>query len=186
MIVDDIIGDLRDGPLFVFDAGGDARQVLDRITEEGHRYITGKRMNKSDDLWISRSDRNEAVCADDVDGVYCRRKMFESSGRTVLFYSEKLYRGKMAASERSWGCVEDAKDVIRRKRDGALRISKTAIKRLENPLASLNVGVRGKFLNGLDSFEYVREHLSDRREGFFKLERSSNLTPSEVLDPSQT
>lgn len=53
--------------------------MLDRITEKGHQYINRKRMNKSDDLWISRSDRNEAVCVDDVDGVYCRRKMFEPS-----------------------------------------------------------------------------------------------------------
>jgi len=153
-IVDDIIGYLRDGSLFVFDAGGDAKQVPDRITEKGRRHITRKYMNRSDDLWMSRSDRYEAVCVDDVDGVYCRRKMFGSSGRTVLFYSEKLYRDKMAASERSWRCVEDAKDVIRRKRDGTPRISKTTIKRLKNPLISLDVGVQGKLLqNSLDSFE---------------------------------
>ncbi|MFA7065107.1 MAG: transposase [Bacilli bacterium] len=183
-IVDDIIGDLRDDSLFVFDAGGDAKQVLDRITEKGHRYITRKRMNKSDDLWISGFDRNDAVCVDVNDGVYCQRKIFESSGRTVyLFYSEKLYRDKMAALDgRSWRCVEDAKDVMRRKRDGTLCISKTVIKRLKNPLISLNVGVQGKLLqNDIDSFEYVREHLSNRREGFFKLECSSNLTADEVF-----
>jgi len=99
-----------------------------------------------------------------------------------LFYSEKLYRDEMAVLERSWRCMEDAKDVIRRKRDGTLRISKTAIKRLKDPLISLDVGVRGKLLqNDLDSFEYVCEHLSNRREGFFKLECGSNLTPSEVF-----
>ncbi len=109
--------------------------------------------------------------------------MFESSGRTVyLFYSEKLYRDKMATSERSWRCVEDAKDVMRRKRDGTLRISNTVIKRLKNPLISLNVGVQGKLLsNDVESFEYVREALSNRREGYFKLECGSNLTPSEVF-----
>lgn len=73
--------------------------------------------------------------------------MFEPSGRTALSYSEKLYRDKMAGMDgRSWRCAEDAKDVMRRKRDGTLRISKTVIKRLKNPLISLNVGVQGKLL----------------------------------------
>ncbi|MGE4212705.1 MAG: transposase [Candidatus Methanomethylophilaceae archaeon] len=183
-IVDEIIGDLRDDSLFVFDAGGDAKKVLERITAKGHRYITRKRLNKSDDLWISRFDKNEAICVDENEGAYCQRRTFESSGRTVyLFYSEKLYHDKMAAlNGRSWRCVEDAKDVMRRKSDGTLRVSKTVIKRLKNPLISLNVGVQGKLLsNDLDSFEYVRNALSNCREGFFKLECSSNLTPSEVF-----
>jgi len=51
-IVDDIIGDLRDDSMFVFDAGGDAKQVLDRITEKNMRYITRKRLNITDDAWI--------------------------------------------------------------------------------------------------------------------------------------
>jgi len=114
-IVDEITGGLRDDSLFVFDAGGDAKKVLDRITERNTRYITGKRLDVSDGLRISRFDKNEAMCVDKNEGVYCQRKMFESSGKTVyLFYSEKLYRDKMAASERSWRCVEDAKDVMRR------------------------------------------------------------------------
>jgi hypothetical protein len=169
-IVDDIIGDLRDDSLFVFDAGGDAKQVLDRITERKMRYITRKRMNKSDDLWISKFDKEDAICVDESDGVYCQRKTFESSGRTVyLFYSDKLYKDKMAALDgRSWRCVEDAKETMRRKKDGTLRISKTVIKRLKNPLISLNVGVQGKLLsNDVESFKYVRNELSNRREGFF-------------------
>jgi len=40
-IVDEITGDLRDDSLFVFDARGDAKKVLDRITERNMRYITG-------------------------------------------------------------------------------------------------------------------------------------------------
>ncbi|MGE4212305.1 MAG: hypothetical protein AB7E75_02955 [Candidatus Methanomethylophilaceae archaeon] len=182
-IVDDIIGDLRDDSLFVFDGGGDAKQALDRITAKGHRYIARERLNKSDDLWISGFDKKEAICVDGNEGVYCQRRTFGSSGRTLyMFYSEKLYHDKMAASELSWRYVEDAKDVMRRKSDGTLRTSKTVIKRLKNPLISLNVGVQGKLLSSdLDSFDFVRNALSNHREGFFKLECSSKLTPSEVF-----
>lgn len=88
----------------------------------------------------------------------------------------------VALDGRSWRCVEDAKETMRRKKDGTLRISKTVIKRLKNPLISLNVGVQGKLLsNDVESFKYVRNELSNRREGFFKLECSSNLTPAEVF-----
>jgi len=52
-ILDEIIGDLRDGLLLVFDARVDAKQMLDRITERNMRYITTKRLNKSDEPWIS-------------------------------------------------------------------------------------------------------------------------------------
>ncbi len=51
-IVDEIIGDLRDDLLFVFDAGGGAKQVLDKITGRDMRCITRKRPNMSDDTWI--------------------------------------------------------------------------------------------------------------------------------------
>ena len=183
-IVDDIIGDLRDNSLFVFDAGGDAKQVLDRITEKNMRYITRKRLNVSDDIWIASFDKGSAYCIDEDDGIYCHKRTFLSSGRTTyMFYSDKLHRDKMAAlNGRAWKCVEDAKETIRRKRDGTLRISKTVIKRLRNPLISLNIGVQGKlFSSDAESFEYVRKALSNGREGYFKLECNENLTPDEVF-----
>jgi len=87
-----------------------------------------------------------------------------------------------ALNGRAWKCVEDAKETIKRKRDGTLRISRTVIKRLRNPLITLNVGVQGKLLSSdVESFEYVRNALSNCREGFFKLECNENLTPDEVF-----
>jgi len=183
-IVDDIVGDLRDDSLFVFDAGGDAKQVLDRITEKNMRYITRKRLNVSDDAWISSFDKENAYCVDEENGIFCHKRTFISSGRTTyMFFSEKLYKDKMAAlNGRAWKCVEDAKETVKRKKDGTLRISKTVVKRIRNPLITLNVGVQGKLLSSdLESFEYVRNALSNRREGFFKLECNENLTPDEVF-----
>jgi len=71
---------------------------------------------------------------------------------------------------------------MRRKSDSTLHTSKTVIKRLKNPLISLNVGVQGRLFSGdVESFRYVRERLSNHREGFFKLECSSKLTPDEAF-----
>ena len=71
---------------------------------------------------------------------------------------------------------------MKRKRNGTQRISRTSIKCLRNPLISLNVNVQAKLLTSDDdSFEFVRRELSNGREGFFKLECSEKLTPSDVL-----
>jgi len=55
---------------------------------------------------------------------------------------------------------------------------------------SADIAERGRpgqaLSNDVDSFEYVRKHLSNNREGFFKLECSSNLSERCVLDLSQT
>jgi transposase len=78
--------------------------------------------------------------------------------------------------------VQDAKETMRMKADGTLRVSKTVIRRLRNPLISINVGIQGRFFSDdKEALEYVRRELSDGREGFFKLECSENLTPSDVL-----
>ncbi|WP_148305802.1 IS1634 family transposase [Candidatus Methanoplasma termitum] len=183
-LVDDIMNELRDGSMFVFDAGGDSKNITDAIAGKGMRYITRKKLDTSDDEWISKF-RKENVCYKDDDGaVYSQTRTFESSGRTTyLFFSEKLYKDKMNILDgMAQRCVEDAKDVIKRKKDGTLRISRTVIKRLRNPLISLNVGIQSKPLGSdEDSFHYVREHLSNGREGFFKLECSEKMTSADVL-----
>lgn len=101
---------------------------------------------------------------DEEDSVYCQRTTFESSGRMIYLSFLESYRDKMAALDgRLWRCVEDATDVTRRKSDRTMRISKTVIKRLNNPPISLNVGVQGKLLsNDIDSFECVHGQLSNR------------------------
>lgn len=182
-MVDDIIGELKEDSMFVFDAGGDVKQVLDIISDKDMRYVTRKKMNISDDKWISKFDKCDAILADRENGVYCQRRTFESSGRTVyLFFSDKLYNDKMRAlNGRAEKCVHDAKETMRMKADGTPKVSKTVIKRLRNPLISINVGVQGRFFfNDEEALEYVRNELSNGREGYFKLECSENLTPSDV------
>ena len=161
------------------------KHVIDHITTKRMRYVTRKRMNKSDDDWISRFKREDAVLVNAKDGVWCQKHTFLSSRRTTyLFFSEKLHHDKTAALHaRAWRCVEDAKETMGMKSDGTLRVSKTVVKRMRNPLIALNVAVQGRFLGSdLDSFNYVKNELSNRREGFFKLECSHELTPSKVYN----
>ncbi|MDR1405482.1 MAG: hypothetical protein LBJ20_07970 [Candidatus Methanoplasma sp.] len=169
-MVNDIIGELKENSMFVFDAGGDTKQVLDIISGKGMRYVTRKKMNVSDDKLISKFRKEDAVLVDCKNMVYCQRRMFGSSGRTVyLFFSEKLYKDKMQVPEgKAERCVLDAKETMRMKADGTLRVSKTVIRRIRNPLISVNVGIQGRFFSDdREALEYVRKELSNGREGFF-------------------
>jgi transposase len=169
-MVNDIIGELKENSMFVFDAGGDTKQVLDIVSGKDMRYVTRKKMNVSDDKLISKFRKENAVAEDREDKVYCQRRIFESSGRTVyLFFPEKLYKDKMQALDgMALKCVQDAKETMRMKADGTLRVSKTVIRRIRNPLISINVGIQGRFFSDdREALEYVRKELSNGREGFF-------------------
>lgn len=183
-MVNDLIDDVGDGSRFIFDAGGNSKNVTGAIIIAGKRYITRKKLNVSDDVMIKDFMEHEPELVDPKDGVYCKTRTFTSSGRTTyLFFSEKLHDDKMKSlDEKARRCVEDAKDKVKRRKDGTLRISNVVIKRIRNPLISLNVGFQSKLLStDDDSYDFVHNALSNGREGFFKLESSENLTPSEVL-----
>jgi len=177
-LLNGIMGLLKEDSTIVMDAASDNKNVIDAIRNSGHRHIVRKKMNVTDDKWISNFDKETAVLVDDKQKVWCRKRTFSSSGRTTyMFFSEKLYKDKITSLDsRAQRCV-DANEVIRQKKDGTLRISRTAVKRLRNPLLSLFVGIQSKLLStDDDSFKFVREELSNGREGFFKIESSKELT----------
>jgi transposase len=115
--VSDIIDELRDNSLFVFDAGGDSKNVSDLILSKGKRYIVRKRMNISDDIWISKFDKNKAECVDADEGIYCNAKhshhpeersicsFLRSYTQTRWIFS--ICRHRSASMTRTRSCVEN-------------------------------------------------------------------------------
>ena len=183
-IIENVVGHMRPGSMFVFDAGGDSKKNLDRISEYGMRYVTRKKMNVSDDKRISELKWDEIDIVDEARGLCCVKHTFASSGRTTyLFFSRSLYETKMASVEgRARKCVRDAKDAVLYSKKGKLRISKTVVKKF-NPLLKVNITVQRAFFDGEEAmFEYAKDMIMNHREGFFKLESSVNLTPSEVYE----
>ena len=182
-MIDDLSQFLDEGSTAVMDAAGESKNVTSSITSKGMKYMVRKKMNESDDLWISRFDKNDAISVDTEKKVLCSKKVFGSSGRTnYLFFSEKLYDDKMKALDaRAQRCVDEYFDVIRMRDDGSLKVSKTMLRRLRNPLIYCNVNVQTRLFNGEDEmYSFVRERLSNGREGFFKLESSAELTEKEA------
>ena len=183
-IIENVVSHMRPGSMFVFDAGGDSKKNLDRIAEHGMRYVTRKKMNVSDDKRISELRWDEIDIVDEERGLCCVKHTFASSGRTTyLFFSRSLYETKMASVEgRARKCVRDAKDAVLYSKKGNMRISKTVVKKF-NPLLKVSIFVQQAFFDGEDAmFEYAKEMIMNHREGFFKLESSMNLTPTEVYE----
>jgi len=136
-------------------------------------------MNESDDLLIERFDKKKAVSMDPEKKVWCVKRVFGPSGRTnCLFFSQKLYDDrKKALDSRAWRRVEEYFEVVRMKEDGTLKVSKTMLRKLRNPLIYCNVSVQTTLLKEKEEmYSFVREELSNGREGFFKLESSEELT----------
>jgi len=182
-MIDDLSQYLNDGSTIVMDAAGDAKDVTDLMASKGMKYLVRKEMNESDDIVIEKFDKDDAFLVDKEKKVWCMKKVFSSSKRTnYLFFSEKLYEDKMKALDaRASKCVNEYFDVVRMKRDGSLKVSKTMLRRLRNPLIYCNVSVQTKLLgNADDMYSFVREQLSNGREGFFKLESSVELTEKEA------
>jgi len=178
-MIEDLSGYLDEGSTAVMDAAGEDKDIASLLTSKGMKYLVRKKMNESDDLLIEKFDKEKAVSVDPEKKVWCIKRVFGSSGRTnYLFFSQKLYDDKMKALDsRAWRCVEEYFEVVRMKEDGTLKVSKTMLRKLRNPLIYCNVSVQTTLLREKEEmYSFVREHLSNGREGFFKLESSEELT----------
>lgn len=182
-MVGDIIGDLRPKSQFVFDAGGDNKDVTDIITEKGHSYLTRKKLNKSDLEWMTRINYEDIEMVDEENGVCCVKHVFGSGRCNYLFYSSPLFNLKMNNIEgKSRRLVRDALDMVHTSKNGKVSISKAVIKRV-NPLFKVVVSVQTKLMENEEAMiDYVQRHLINRKEGFFKLESSQELPSKAVYD----
>jgi transposase len=182
-MIEDLSRFLDEGSTAVMDAAGEDKDIAALLTSKGMRYLVRKKMNESDDKVIAEFDKEKAASVDREKGVWCVKRVFGSSQRTnYLFFSQKLYDDKMRALDsRAWRCVEEYFEVVRMKEDGTLKVSKTMLRKLRNPLIYCNVSVQTTLLREKEEmYSFVREYLSNGREGFFKLESSEELTEEQA------
>jgi transposase len=182
-MIDDLSKHLNEGSTAVMDAAGEDKDIADLIRMKGMKYLVRKKMNESDDELIVKFDKGRAALVDPEKRVWCVKRVFGSSGRTnYLFFSEKLYGDKMKALDsRARRCVDEYFEVVKMKKDGTLKVSKTMLRKLRNPLIYCNVSVQTTLLGERDEmYSFVREYLSNGREGFFKLESSEELTEKQA------
>ena len=171
---------LKENSLVVFDKGGQSKDNLDLVLAHKMKYLSAKKLNKSDDKLIKNFVKSQKNCVDIAQGVY--GEIIEYPSRTdYFFFSEQLQRdqidSKFRLAERK---LSEAKEIQR-----ALNKGKSLPKRfvLNNPLVDITYTYQTKLAQLTDeqAKKLVRAATISGREGFFCLVSSEKLTLEQAL-----
>ncbi len=171
---------LREGSMVAYDKGGNSKENNDIVLASKMKYITGKKLNKSDDKRIKYFNKNKAECINKEDGIYGTKVVYPS--RIDYFYfSEKLMREQLDSSIRlAYRKFEEAK-LLQECLDK--HKSLPAKFRIKNELVDIKYSYQTKLkeLDEQEALRYVTSHTITGREGFFCLTSCENLTLDEAL-----
>jgi len=172
---------LKDGSLAVYDRGGNSKDNNEMVLASKMKYLTGKKLNKSDDKRIKVFDKKKAELVDEKNGVYGIKYKFPSR-IDYFFFSEKLKEEKIESSVRkAMRKYEEAK-LLQECLDKNKKLP--AKFRIKNELVEMKYSYQTKLkkMSEEKAVEYIKKHTITGREGFFCLTSSENLTLKEALD----
>jgi transposase len=144
------------------------------------KYLSAKKLNKSDDKRIKRFVKSAKNCVDPILGIY--GEIIPYPSRTdYLFFSEQLQKGQIEAKLRlAEKKIKEAKEI-----QNAINKGKPLPKRftINNPLIDIKYTFQTKLtqLTGEQAKKLVQEATITGREGFFSLISSEKLTLVEAL-----
>jgi transposase len=171
---------LMDGSLLVFDKGANAKVNLVAIENDGHDYLTSKKLNKCDDKVFQSFDPRKWQLIDAEEGTYAFVQRFPSRVN-YYFFSSKLKEDHEASLRRlAERKLEEAK-TIQRSLDGGKGLPKRFC--LRNPLVDVSYEYQTK-LTRMDeeaALRFLVEELRTGREGYFCLTSNRDMPPAEAL-----
>jgi transposase len=178
---DQIKRKLRDGSLLVYDRGGNSKENNESVLAEKMKYLTGKKLNRSDDKRIKEFDKIRATLVDKEDRVYGIKYRFPS--RIDYFYfSEKLMReqieSSIKAAHRKFEEARLLQECLDKNKELPARF------RIKNELVDITYSYQTKLkeLGEQEALRYVMTHTITGREGFFCLTSSEDLTLKQALE----
>lgn len=171
---------LREGSLVVFDKGANSKASLETIQADKMKYLTAKKLNKSDDKRIKNFRKRKAELIDAENGVYGIKYPFPSR-IDYFFFSERLQaehiEAKMRKAERK---LAEAKE-IQKALDNKRQLPKKF--RINNELVDITYSYQTKLtkLTEKQAFNLVKKACITGREGFFCLTSCEDLTLEQAL-----
>jgi transposase len=169
---------LREGSRVIFDKGGQNKDNLDLVLAHKMKYLSAKKLNKSDDKRIKDYVKRKENLIEE--GIY--GEIIEYPSRyDYFFFSEKLRDDQIAAKLRmAERKLEEAKEI-----HSALCKGRPVPKRfmINNPLVDIKYTFQTKLSNLTEdqARKIVQEASINGREGFFCLISSDKLTLQEAL-----
>jgi len=178
---DQVRSHLREGSLITIDKGANSKDNMELISAAKMKYLTAKKLNKSDDKRIRSFNKTTAELVDKDKDVYGIKYTFPS--RNDYFYfsgrlKERQLEAKIRKAER---LLREAKE-IQKSIEGNRKLPKKF--QIKNVLIDVKYSYQTKLsaMSENDAFELVKRSSINGREGFFCFTSSENLTLSEALE----
>jgi transposase len=171
---------LREGSLVIFDKGANSVANTQMIRADNMQYITGKKLNQSDDKIIAKFETYHPQVIDAESGI--RGITIEKPNSTnYLYFSEKLQKEQLESRARK--VIREIKEAkaIQESIDNNKSLPKRF--RINNLLVDVDYSIQTKLieLSEDDAIKLLEETFITGREGFFCLKSSKNLTLQEAL-----
>lgn len=171
---------LTEGSLLVFDKGANAKANLVAIEEDGHDYLTSKKLNKCDDKVFQSFSPRRWQLIDAEEGTYALVHKFPSRVSYFFFSSELKTDHEASLRRLAERKLEEAK-ALQRSLDGGKGLPKRF--RLRNPLVDVSYEYQTKLTRMSEdaALRFLVGELRTGREGYFCLTSSRDMPPAEAL-----
>lgn len=171
---------LEEGSRITFDKGGHSKDNIKLVLADKMKYLTAKKLNKSDDKRIKEFDRSKAEFIDEEKGIY-GIKFVKPSSIDYFYFSEALQKQQLESRARSaLRKLQEAKD-IQNSIDKEKQLPKKF--RINNVLIDVSYSYQTKLeeLDEEEALKLVQSAVITGREGFFCLKSNENLTLEQAL-----
>ena len=171
---------LREGSMITLDKGANSEENLNLILRDKMKYLTLKKLNKSDDKRIKNFRKSKAVLLDREREIY-GIKFAKPSRYDYFYFSESLKEDQIAFKKRkAIQKFEEAKELQKCIDKGKEMPVKYRIK---NALIDIKYSYQTKLseLSEKEALDFIEKATINGREGFFCVISSENLTLEEAL-----
>jgi len=171
---------LKPGSLIIFDKGAHSTKNIDLILADKMKYLTSKKLNKSDDKRIKKFDKSNADLVDSEKGVY-GIKFVKPSSIDYFYFSENLQRDQLKSRARkALRKLKEAKE-IQKSIDNNKKLPMKF--RINNVLIDVSYSYQTKLeeLSEEEALKLVEKVIINGREGFFCIKSSEDLTLQQAL-----
>lgn len=172
---------LRPDSRIIFDKGANSKDNLNLVLAHNMKYLTAKKLNKSDDEIIKDFWNHDLELIDSEKGISGFIQRFPSRNN-YFFFSKWLQAEQLESKIRKANKqLQEAKDI-----QNSIEKNKTLPKKykINNPLVNVKYIYQTMLptMNQEQAFETVKQASITGREGFFCLTSSENLTLEEALE----
>jgi len=172
---------LKEGSMITIDKGASSEENINLVLKDKMKYLTLKKLNKSDDKRIRRFKKKKATLIDKERGIY-GIKFVKPSRYDYFYFSESLKQDQLAFKKRkARQKFEEAKELqkcIDEKKKLPVRYQ------VKNALIDIKYSYQTKLskLTEEQALRLIEKATINKREGFFCIISNENLTLEEALE----